>query len=66
MLLEVFFLRHYRLPGQAVLLSSTAQCVHLHALNVSSCLDRIRVWYQVRQTLERRRKEQSLFFPFNS
>lgn len=39
-----------RLPCQAVLLRGTAQGIHLHALDVGSCLDGVWVWNQVRQT----------------
>lgn len=52
---------HQRLPGETVLLSSTAERVHLHALDISTCLDGIRVWHQVGQSWERRRKGQSKF-----
>ena len=40
---------HHRLPGQTVLLSCTAERIHLHALDVSTCLDGIRVWHKVGQ-----------------
>lgn len=51
-----------RLPGQAVLLCSTAQCIHLHALDVGSCLDGVWVWNQVGQTSEKTIKKRLFFF----
>ena len=55
---------HQRLPGETVLLSSTAERVHLHALDISTCLDGVRVWHQVGQSWERRIKGQPKFLHF--
>lgn len=41
------------IPGQTVLLSSAAERVHLHALDVSTGLDCIGVRYQIWQTCRR-------------
>lgn len=41
-------------PGQTVLLCSTAQSVHLHALDESTCLDGVRVRHQIGKPWEGR------------
>lgn len=47
---EVNHFWHHRLPGQTVLLSSTAESIHLHALDIGTCLDGIWVWHKVWQS----------------
>lgn len=61
---EVNHFWHQRLPGQTVLLCCTAERIHLHTLDIGTCLDGIRVGHKVWQSWWKLKGESKFFGGF--